>query len=93
MRRSSLMADSTLRTASKNSKLTSRAVAPTPSARVSTPGSDQKGGWGPDHDNLVYDLAGGMLVLDVVDGVIRFVEVLDRPDLGWAKSKGASSRR
>ena len=39
------------------------------------------GRWGPDHENLVYDLAEGMLVLDVVDGVIRFVEVLDRPTL------------
>ena len=40
--------------------------------------------WGPDHENLVFDIPNGMLVLDVVE-VIRFVEVLDRPDLGWAK--------
>jgi hypothetical protein len=45
------------------------------------------GAWGPDHENLVYDLAGGMLILDVVDGTIRYVEVLHRPDLGWVKSK------
>ena len=42
---------------------------------------------GPDHENLVYDLDGGMLVLDAVEGSIRFVEVLDRPDLGRLKSK------
>ena len=34
----------------------------------------------------MFDLDGGMLVLDVVEGAIRFVEVLDRPDLGWLKS-------
>ena len=43
--------------------------------------------WGPDHESLVYVLDGGMLVLDVVEGAIRFVEVLDRSDLGWPKSK------
>ena len=48
------------------------------------------GAWGPDHENLVYDFAGGMLVLDVVEGVIRYVEVLDRPDLGWVNSKANS---
>jgi hypothetical protein len=30
---------------------------------------------------------------DVVDGVIRYVEVLDRPDLGWVKSTAKQSRR
>lgn len=51
------------------------------------------GSWGQDHDNLVYDIGRGMLVVDVVAGAIRFVEVLDRPDLGWVKSKGKKSRR
>ena len=31
--------------------------------------------WGPGHENLLYDLDGGMLVLDVVEGSIRFVEL------------------
>ena len=56
-------------------------------------GPRPNGAWGPDHDNLVFDLDGGMLVPDVVDGVIRFVEVLDRPNLGWAKSKDDGPRR
>ena len=46
-------------------------------------GPRPRAGWGPDHVNLVYDFDPGMIVLDVVEGAIRFVEVLDRPDLGW----------
>ena len=43
--------------------------------------------WGPDHRNLVYDFARGMIVLDVVEDANRFVEVLDRPDLGWRRAR------
>jgi hypothetical protein len=35
-----------------------------------------------DHFNLVLSVRKGMVVLDVVDGVIRYVEILDRPDVG-----------
>ena len=34
-----------------------------------------------EHENVVPDASVGMVVLDVVDGVIRYVEVLDRPDV------------
>ena len=44
------------------------------------------GPWGPGHRNLVYDFDPGMIVLDIVDDAIRFIEVLDRPDLGWRKA-------
>ena len=41
-----------------------------------------KGPYGPGHDSLLLDTAApGMLILDVVDGVISFVEVLYRPDV------------
>lgn len=40
-----------------------------------------KGSYGPGHDTLVLEPAEGMLILDVVDGVIAFVEVLYRPDI------------
>jgi hypothetical protein len=33
------------------------------------------------HDNVVVAVACGMVILDVVAGVIRYVEVLDRGDL------------
>jgi hypothetical protein len=40
------------------------------------------GAYGPGHDTLLLDTeAPGMLILDVVDGVISFVEVLYRPDV------------
>jgi hypothetical protein len=40
------------------------------------------GAYGPDHDTLLLDTeAPGMLILDVVDGVISFIEVLYRPDV------------
>jgi hypothetical protein len=40
------------------------------------------GAYGPGHDTLLLDTAApGMLMLDVVDGVISFVEVLYRPDV------------
>lgn len=34
-----------------------------------------------EHENVVPEGSTGMLILDVVAGVIRFVEVLDRPDI------------
>ena len=38
------------------------------------------GAYGPGHDTLLLDTeAPGMLILDVVDGVISFIEVLYRP--------------
>lgn len=39
------------------------------------------GSWGAGHENVVPDMKTGTLVLDVVDGVVRYVEVLDRPDV------------
>jgi hypothetical protein len=40
------------------------------------------GAYGHGHDTLLLDTeAPGMLILDVVDGVISFVEVLYRPDV------------
>ena len=38
-------------------------------------------GYGPGHRNVCLDPRRGMLVLDVVDGRIMFVEVLDYPPL------------
>ena len=38
-------------------------------------------GWGSGHENVIPSVEEGMLVLDVVDGVIRFVEVLHRDDV------------
>jgi hypothetical protein len=39
------------------------------------------GGYGPGHCNLVLEPAVGMLILDVVDGVIAQVEILHRNDI------------
>lgn len=41
------------------------------------------GAWSDDgeHQNVVLSVSRGMVVLDVVDRVIRYVEVLDRPDI------------
>ena len=64
-----------------------------PSARVSTPVPGRTVDGRRTTKNLVFDLDGGMLVLDLVEGVIRFVEVLDRPGLGCAESKGDGPRR
>jgi hypothetical protein len=33
------------------------------------------------HYNLVPNVRKGLVVLDVVDGVIRYLEILDRPDI------------
>ena len=38
------------------------------------------GAWGPNHENVVLRPSEGMLILDVVDDRISYVEVLDRPD-------------
>ena len=40
-----------------------------------------KGSWGPGHRNIVLGAEEGMLVLDVVDDAIVYVEVLDRPEV------------
>jgi hypothetical protein len=40
-----------------------------------------KGAYGTGHYTLVLEPADGMLILDVVGGVISFVEVLYRPDI------------
>jgi hypothetical protein len=37
-----------------------------------------------DHENQVPDVNRGMVVLDVVSGVIRHMEVLDRPEIRTA---------
>lgn len=39
------------------------------------------GPWGPSHRNVVPQTAAGMIVLDVVDDRIRYVEVLHRDDV------------
>jgi hypothetical protein len=46
-------------------------------------GPGPKGSW-PDegeHSNVIPTMAHGMVILDVVDGKIRYVEILDRPDV------------
>jgi hypothetical protein len=40
-----------------------------------------KGAYGPGHRNVVLDPDKGMLILDVVDGVIAQVEILHRNDI------------
>jgi hypothetical protein len=40
-----------------------------------------KGAYGPGHRNVALDPTEGMLILDVVDGVIAQVEVLNRNDI------------
>lgn len=46
-------------------------------------GPRPRGAWSDDgqHENIVLSVSTGMVVLDVVDRVIRYVEVLDRPDI------------
>ena len=44
-------------------------------------GPQPEGGWGSGHENVVPDVDTGMLILDVVDGIIRYVEVLYRDDV------------
>lgn len=39
------------------------------------------GSWGDQHENVFPDVDTGMVILDVVDGVIRYVEVLYRDDV------------
>lgn len=39
------------------------------------------GPWGPQHTNVTPETATGMVILDVVDGRIRYVEVLHRDDV------------
>ncbi|MGQ0843499.1 MAG: hypothetical protein ACT4QF_05145 [Sporichthyaceae bacterium] len=39
------------------------------------------GAWGEGHTNVMVDVARGMVVLDVINGVIVAVEILDRPDV------------
>ena len=42
------------------------------------------GTWGPEHENVVLDPEKGMLVLDVVRGVVSCIEVLYRDDVRQA---------
>lgn len=44
-------------------------------------GPPPEGAWPADHQNIPLDIDHGMVILDVVNGEIRFVEVLDRPEL------------
>ena len=39
------------------------------------------GAYGPGHDSIIVDDVGGFVVLDLVDGRIRCVEVLSQPDV------------
>lgn len=49
-------------------------------------GSKPAGAWGDEgeHESLMADVNRGMVVLDVVAGTIRYLEVLDRPEIGTA---------
>jgi hypothetical protein len=40
-----------------------------------------EGAYGPGHENVVVEVTKGMTILDVVNGDIRWVEVLYRPDV------------
>jgi hypothetical protein len=46
-------------------------------------GPTPDGSWGDEgeHENEMPDVERGMVVLDVVSGVIRYVEMLDRPEI------------
>ena len=44
-------------------------------------GPKPDGSWGPGHENVLPSIDDGMVVLDVVDGIIRYVEVLHRDDV------------
>lgn len=44
-------------------------------------GSRPDGPWGQGHKNVTPETATGMVILDVVDGRIRYVEVLHRDDV------------
>ena len=53
------------------------------------------GPYGPGHANLVLPVKRGLVVLDIVDGLILGIEVLDRPDVkapldGYLKIKSSS---
>lgn len=48
--------------------------------RVVHTGDQPNGSWGEGHRNVLLSMD-GTVVLDVVDDVIRMVEVLDRPDV------------
>jgi hypothetical protein len=39
------------------------------------------GAYGPGHTNLMLPASRGLIVLDLVDGIIVAVEILDRPDV------------
>ena len=40
-----------------------------------------EGAWGPGHRTVLPDVSDGMVILDVVDDVIRYVEIIDRDDV------------
>lgn len=44
-------------------------------------GPKPDGAFGPGHRNILLDPTKGMMILDVVDDVIRYVELIDRPDI------------
>ena len=44
-------------------------------------GPPPDGAWPAEHECIPFDVDHGMVILDVVNGQIRFVEVLDRPEL------------
>lgn len=44
-------------------------------------GPKPDGGWGSNNKNVVPPIETGMVVLDVVDGIIRYVEIIDRDDV------------
>ena len=44
-------------------------------------GPKPEGAFGPGHRNILLDPTKGMMILDVVDDVIGYVELIDRPDI------------
>jgi hypothetical protein len=43
-----------------------------------------------DYQNILVDVRAGMVILDVVDRIIRYVEVIDRPEVSEALERGFS---
>lgn len=40
-----------------------------------------EGAWGKEHETIILEPQKGMINVDLVDGKIVYVEVLDRPDV------------
>lgn len=53
-------------------------------------GPKPDGAFGPGHRTVLLDPTEGMVILDVVDDVIRYVELIDRPDIHDAIHSGSN---